>query len=335
MSGRRSGRGPRIGDVIELPAPAKLNLFLHVLGRRPDGYHEIQTVFQFLDLADRVRLARRADTRLCRSAPIPGVAEADDLVIRAGRILRDETGTDAGADIAVEKRIPLGGGLGGGSSDAAATLVGLNRLWGIGMNTDRLAELGVRIGADVPVFVRGLASWAEGVGERLVPLALEEPWYVLIVLPLAVSTAEVFRAPALTRNTPGIRMDALFGGRSGAPRSQVPIERLLAGAHNDCEPLVREMHPRVGDAIDWLSRYSRARMTGTGATVFAPFRSRERAVEIAGAVPAPWWGVVARGMNRSPLLDYAARAAACPASRALPANPVPAPHRQCGADDGV
>ena len=291
--------------MIELPAPAKLNLFLHVLGRREDGYHELQTVFQFLDLADRVRIARRDDTRVRRTAATPGVEEADDLVVRAARLLREASGIAAGTDIAVEKRIPLGGGLGGGSSDAASTLVGLDRLWGLGMDTDRLAALGARLGADVPVFVRGLAAWGEGVGERLVPVALEEPWYVLVVLPFAVSTAEVFQAPALTRNTPGIRMNRLFPGTSRAPESPVRIERLLVSTRNDCEPVVRAMHPEVGNALDWLSHHSRARMTGTGATVFAVFGTRERAVEVAGAVPPPWRGVVARGLNRSPLLDLA------------------------------
>ena len=307
MNGRRQARGRRLHDAIALPAPAKLNLFLHVVGRRTDGFHELQTVFQFVDLADRVRIARRADTQLRRTAPIPGVAEADDLAIRAARMLRAESGIEDGADIAVEKRIPLGGGLGGGSSDAASTLVGLDSLWNLRMDTDRLAGLAARLGADVPVFVRGVAAWAEGVGERLVPLALERPWYVLIVLPLAVSTAEVFRAPALTRNTPRIRMNDLLGDGFGAPNSPVRTERLLAAARNDCEPVVRELHPEVGEAIEWLSRYSGARMTGTGATVFAPFGSRKRAVEVAGAVPSPWRGVVARGLNRSPLLDAAAR----------------------------
>ena len=320
MNGRRPAGERRHRDAVELPAPAKLNLFLHVVGRRPDGFHELQTVFQFVDLADRVCIAPREDTRLRRIGSIPGVPEADDLVIRAARMLRAEAGIEKGADIAVEKRIPLGGGLGGGSSDAASTLVGLNWLWNLRMDTDRLAGLAAGLGADVPVFVRGLAAWAEGVGERLVPLALERPWYVLIVLPLAVSTAEVFRAPALTRNTPRIRMNDLLGGGSGAPDSPVRIERLLAAARNDCEPVVREMHPRVGEAIDWLSRYSRARMTGTGATVFAPFGSRRRAVEVAGAVPAPWRGVVARGLNRSPLLDAAVEVAARTASLAPPVN---------------
>ena len=294
--------------VIELPAPAKINLFLHVVGRRADGYHELQTVFQFLDLADRVRIARRDDARLRRTAAIPGVEEADDLVMRAARLLRDASGIEAGADIAVDKRIPLGGGLGGGSSDAASVLIGLDRLWGLGMGTDRLAALGARLGADVPVFVRGMASWGEGVGERLVPVSLEEPWYVLVVLPFAVSTAGVFRAPALTRNTPRIRMKDLLRGESGAPESPPRIERLLISARNDCEPVVREMHPEVGEALGWLSHHARARMTGTGATVFAPFGSRERAVEVADRVPPPWRGLVTRGLNRSPLLDAASRA---------------------------
>ena len=318
MKDRRSRHGLRSGDAcprviesggIELPAPAKLNLFLHVVGRRADGYHELQTVFQFLDLADRVRIAWRDDALLRRTAAIPGVEEADDLAMRAARLLRDESGVEAGADIAVDKRIPLGGGLGGGSSDAASVLVGLDRLWGLGMGTDRLAAIGERLGADVPVFVRGLAAWGEGTGERLVPITLEEPWYVLVVLPFAVSTAVVFQAPALTRNTPRIRMKDLLRDESGTPESPVRIERLLVSARNDCERVVREMHPEVGEALDWLSRHARARMTGTGATVFAPFRSRERAVEVADDAPPPWRGLVARGLNRSPLLDAAIRAA--------------------------
>ena len=310
MNGGRAGRGERVDDVIELPAPAKLNLFLHVVGRRPDGYHELQTIFQLLDLADRVRIARRADPLLRRTTPIPGVREADDLAIRAARLLREECGIDQGADIAVEKRIPIGGGLGGGSSDAASVLVGLDRLWGLGMGADRLAALGLELGADVPVFVHGLAAWAEGVGERLTPVALERPWYVLIALPFAVSTAAVFRAPALTRNTPVIRMAGLSGGGLATPDAPVRIGDLPASARNDCEPVVRKMHPEVGEALDWLSRHSRARMTGTGATVFAPFGSRERAVEVARSVPAPWRGLTARGLNRSPLLDLASRGGA-------------------------
>ena len=307
-------------EVIELPAPAKLNLFLHVTGRRPDGYHELQTIFQLVDLADRVRIARRADTFLRRITAIPGVVEADDLVIRAAQLLREEFGIEAGADIGVEKRIPIGGGLGGGSSDAASTLVGLNRLWDLGLDADRLAGLAAKLGADVPVFVRGLAAWGEGVGERLTPLALEQPWYVLIMFPFAVSTAVVFHAPALTRHTPRIRMDDLLRGGFESPESPVRIGHLLACTRNDCAPVVRQMHPEVGEAIDWLSQYARVRMTGTGATVFAPFGSRERAVEVASSVPAPWRGLAAQGLNRSPLLDFANRSAARKAKPTSPAN---------------
>ena len=297
--------GKRTAETIELPAPAKLNLFLHVLGRRVDGCHELQTVFQFLDLADRVRLSLRADTLLCRTVAIPDVAEPDDLVIRAARLLREESGVGKGAGIGVEKRIPLGAGLGGGSSDAAATLVGLDRLWDLGMSAERLAALAARLGADVPVFVHGLASWGEGVGERLVPLALERPWYVLIVLPVAVSTAEIFRSTALTRNTPGLTMRSFLRNGFDMPGSSIPVGHFLTAARNDCEPVVRRMYPAVGEALDWLSRYGQARMTGTGSAVFAPFGTRKRAAEVAGAVPAPWRGLVTRGLNRSPLLGGA------------------------------
>ena len=320
MSSRPAGDGQCVDDVIELPAPAKLNLFLHVVGRRLDGYHELQTVFQFIDLLDWVRIARRADTLLRRTTAIPGVAETDDLVIRAAQLLRDESGIEAGVDIDVEKRIPLGGGLGGGSSDAASVLVGLNRLWDLGMTLDRLAALGVKLGADVPVFVHGLAAWAEGVGERLVPVNLEQPWYVLVLVPLAVSTAGVFRAPALTRNTPRIRMDGLLRGGYETQESTARIEHLLTSARNDCEPVVRTMHPEVGDALDWLSQHARARMTGTGATVFAPFDHREHALAVAASVPPPWRGIAAQGLNRSPLLDVARKSAARSASSNPPVN---------------
>ena len=303
--------------VIELPAPAKLNLFLRIVGRRADGYHSLQTVFQFVDLADRVRIARRSDTRLRRTADIHGVAESDDLVIRAARLLRDEFGANSGADIGVEKRIPLGGGLGGGSSDAATTLVGLNRLWEIGAEINHLEKLALQLGADVPVFVRGHAAWAEGVGACLHPIALEEPWYVLILLPFAVPTVDVFRASALTRNSPRLRMDRVVRGHEGATDSPVPIERLLAATRNDCESVVNDMYPPVGAALRWLGQHAPARMTGTGATVFAPFDTHEKAVEVAGEIPEPWKGLVTKGLNRSPLLDRLSPVAA-PASSPPP-----------------
>ena len=299
MNGRRAGRGRCVDDVLEVPAPAKLNLFLHVVGRRPDGYHEIQTVFQFVDLADRVRIARRDDNRVRRITAIPGVDEADDLAIRAARMLRDECGVEEGADIAVEKRIPLGGGLGGGSSDAASTLVGLNRLWDLGMDAGRLAELAARLGADVPVFVRGRSGWAEGVGERLHPLPLPPLWYLVVHPRVLVSTAAVFADPGLTRDSPPLKMPAPSAGRT------VDVAALLAAAGNDCEPLVRLRNPVVGKVIEWLrqrvEREEWARMTGTGSAAFGVFREEGPARRAIRELPEGWDGWVTRGVAESPL----------------------------------
>lgn len=267
------------------PAPAKLNLFLHVTGRRADGYHTLQSVFQFLDIADRIQLRPRSDTAIRLLTPLAGVAAEHDLTVRAARLLQAEAGLATGIDIRVDKRLPLGGGLGGGSSDAATVLVALNDLWHLDWSEDRLAALGLRLGADVPVFVRGHAAWAEGVGERLTPIDLPEPWYVVLIPPVTVSTAEIFSAPELTRNTPPLRIPAFLAGAGG----------------NDCEPVVRVRYPLVGQFLDWLSRYGRARMTGTGACVFAPFAERAEAQRVLAQAPAGWNGFVARGCNRSPL----------------------------------
>lgn len=269
------------------PAPAKLNLFLHVLGRRPDGYHRLQTVFQFLEHCDWIHIEVRSDGRLERARPLPGVAEDRDLVLRAARALRARTGTAAGARIDLDKRLPLGGGLGGGSSDAATVLVALNQLWGTGLSTDELAALGLQLGADVPVFVRGQAAWAEGVGEQLTPTTLPEPWFLVLCPDVTVSTAEVFSAPELTRNTPPITISDFLAGQG----------------RNDCEPLVRSRHPEVAQALDWLSGYGTARMTGTGACAFVSFAERAPAEAARAALPAGWNGFVARGCNRSPLLE--------------------------------
>ncbi|MFA5685603.1 MAG: 4-(cytidine 5'-diphospho)-2-C-methyl-D-erythritol kinase [Thiohalobacteraceae bacterium] len=267
------------------PAPAKLNLFLHVTGRRPDGFHTLQTVFQFLDIADGIGLRVESGGGIRRSTPFPGVPAERDLTVRAARLLQAEAGTDHGVTIAIDKRLPLGGGLGGGSSDAATTLVVLNQLWGIGFSVDRLAELGLRLGADVPVFVRGQAAWAEGVGERLTPVTLPEPWYLIIVPAVTVSTAEVFSAPELTRHTPPITIADFLSGVGG----------------NDCEPVVRRRYPEVGHALDWLGRYAPARLTGTGACVFASFAERGDAQQVLTQLPAGWRAFIARGRNRSPL----------------------------------
>lgn len=281
------------------PAPAKLNLFLHVVGRRDDGYHELQTVFQFLDLADDVAVELRDDGVIRRTSGDERIPQDADLVVRAARLLREAGDATLGADIAVTKRIPMGAGLGGGSSDAATTLLALDRLWGLGLGTDRLAGIGLALGADVPVFVRGTAAWAEGVGERLEPVELETPWYLVVDPGCAIATAEVFGHPALTRNTPPLRIRDFLAPGGGQALS---LRAILEGTGNDCEAVARSLYPVVGDAIAWLSRYGRARMTGTGACVFAAFPSREEAERAHADLPAGWVGYVARGLNRSPVL---------------------------------
>jgi 4-diphosphocytidyl-2-C-methyl-D-erythritol kinase len=278
------------------PAPAKINLFLHVVGRRPDGYHLLQTHFQFLDYGDDIALTVREDGALQRLNELPGVPAAQDLVIRAAAVLKAAAGCPLGADIAVTKRLPLGGGLGGGSSNAATVLVALNRLWGTGLDVAGLAALGLALGADVPVFVRGQAAWAEGVGEHLTPLPAEEGWCLVIHPGCAVPTAAVFKDPELTRDTPALTIAAL------PP----------ALTHNDCEPVTRRLFPVVGAALDWLGGHAQARMSGTGACLFAAFATRDAALAVGRQVPAGWTWFVARRCNRSPLLD---RLAAEPARR--------------------
>ena len=269
------------------PAPAKLNLFLHVVGRRPDGYHELQTLFQLVDLADELRVDVRTDGEIRRIGGPAGVAAEQDLVVRAARLLKQSSGSPLGADLALTKRIPLGGGLGGGSSDAATTLAALNALWRTGASADDLARLGLALGADVPVFLLGHSAWAEGVGERLMAMDLPPRWYAIVRPPVAVSTAEVFQAPELTRNSPRTTIRGF----------------LEAGGRNDCEPVVAARYPEVRDALDRLGRFGPARLTGTGSCVFAAFdRVGDAEAAIAG-LPAGWLGFAVRGLDRSPLLD--------------------------------
>ncbi|MGD8976587.1 MAG: 4-(cytidine 5'-diphospho)-2-C-methyl-D-erythritol kinase [Gammaproteobacteria bacterium] len=278
--------GPDWGAVW--PAPAKLNLMLRILGRRADGYHELQTAFQFLDYCDELRFLPRDDGRITRPLGLAGLPEDEDLVVRAAALLRKETGCRRGAEIHVAKRIPEGGGLGGGSSDAATTLVALDHYWDTGLGRERLQELGASLGADLPVFVGGQASWAEGIGDRLTPLTLEEPWYLVIAPGCRVPTAEVFRDPGLTRNS--------------AP---ITISRFLAqGGGNDCTEVVRRRYPAVAEALDWLGRFAPARLTGTGACVFAAFDDEKGARDAGAQVPSKWLALVAAGRNRSPLLDF-------------------------------
>jgi len=267
------------------PAPAKLNLFLHVTGRRPDGYHELQTVFQFLDYGDALTFESRLDGRIRRGNAVAGVAEDDDLAVHAAWALQRHAGCTLGCDIGIDKRIPLGGGLGGGSSDAATTLIALNRLWRLDLPDDELARLGLGLGADVPVFVHGAAAWAEGIGEKLSPALPPEAWYLVITPDCAVDTRAMYGAPELPRATPRVSWDDFAAGRT----------------HNDFEPVVRKRYPPVAEALDWAGRHGRARLSGSGASVFVDFAGRDAAEHARLAVPPGWRAFVARGLNRSPL----------------------------------
>lgn len=275
-----------MSQVIRWPAPAKLNLFLHVTGRRADGYHELQTVFQFLGHADHLWLQSRDDGQIRLLTPLAGVAPEDDLTVRAARLLQQAADCRYGVDISIDKQLPMGGGLGGGSSDAATVLVALNHVWQLGLSLGWLAEIGLELGADVPVFVRGEAAWAEGVGEHLKSMPdLPEPWYVVISPPCHVSTVEIFSDSQLTRDTKPIK-----------------IAHFLAGAgKNDCEAVACRRYPVIAEVLAWLGQFGSARMTGTGACVFVALNSQNEADVILGQIPNGWQGFVARGLNRSPL----------------------------------
>ena len=273
------------------PAPAKINRFLHIVGRRADGYHLLETAFQFLDLADELAFRPRDDGRI-RRVDADGLGD-EDLTVRAACSLAESGGISAGADIHVTKHIPAGGGLGGGSSDAATTLVALNRLWGLDWPAVELASLGGQLGADVPVFVHGESAWAEGVGEQLYPLPIDEAWVVLLDPGVTVSTAACFAAPELTRQRPRSRMRRLDA----------------ADQLNVFEPVVRRRYPAVAAALDWLGERLPARLTGSGGCCFAISPSEAQARSVAAAVPAPWRGIACRGLSRSPLAQRLAQAA--------------------------
>lgn len=277
------------------PAPAKVNLFLHVTGRRADGYHTLQTAFQFLDCCDYLAFEVRDDGQVVRRNELPGVPADKDICLRAARLLQCDAGVTAGVAITLDKRLPMGGGLGGGSSDAATTLWALNVLWDLDYDIDRLAALGLQLGADVPVFVRGFTAWAEGVGEQLQMLDWPRLWYLVIAPPVHVSTAELFQAPDLTRQCPPITIRDLAAGQAG----------------NVFEPVVRRLYPEVATALDWLSPYTTARMTGTGACVFGCFdgerEARDMLARFHDAFPPDWQAFVARGLNQSPLMETISR----------------------------
>lgn len=276
------------------PAPAKLNLMLHITGRRADGYHELQTLFQFLDLCDELQYQITSNGQIDRVEGLSMINAEDDLVVRSARALQQISGTAQGVDIRIRKRIPVGAGLGGGSSDAATTLHALNRLWQLDLDVDQLADIGLSLGADVPVFVRGFAAFAEGVGERLQPVSTDESWYLLITADVHVSTAEIFSDPDLTRDCPAIKLCDLS----------------VTGWDNVCVPVVTRRYPEVDKALKLLGSFAEAKMSGTGASVFAAFTSKQQAEKVLAQLKttADWadnWQVfICQGRNQSPLFEF-------------------------------
>ncbi len=275
-------------NTLTCPAPAKLNLFLHVVGRRADGYHLLQTLFRFIDFGDTLHFTLREDGVVRRVSALDGVAEEQDLCVRAARLLQQECGCPLGVDIALEKRIPMGGGLGGGSSDAATTLLALNRLWQRGLSRQRLMQIGLSLGADVPVFVFGENAFAEGIGEQLQAYSLPDAWYVVLFPPVHVATAQVFAHPELTRDTISLRIRDLS----------------LRALQNDLQSVVCSLYPEVARHLFWLGQFAEARMTGSGACVFAEFASAGQAQAVLEHLPPDMRGIVARGLPHHPLRDF-------------------------------
>ena len=278
---------PDAGWGRDWPAPAKINLFLHVVGRRDDGYHLLQTAFRLIDLADTLRFAPRGDSAVRLAREMPGVPEDTELSVRAARLLQAAAGCTLGVDISVRKSIPMGGGLGGGSSDAATTLAALNRLWRLDLPRSRLAELALKLGADVPFFLHGANAFGEGVGEMLTTLDLAPSWYVVLVPPVAVPTREIFTAPELTRNTKKVKISSFSAGFG----------------RNDLEPVVCRRYPVVAAHLAWLSEFGDARLSGSGSCVFAEFSTEPQARSVIARMPAGMRGYVARGLNLHPLAD--------------------------------
>ncbi|MFC1507774.1 4-(cytidine 5'-diphospho)-2-C-methyl-D-erythritol kinase [Pseudomonadota bacterium] len=286
MSNTMPPRNPILNRTTSWPAPAKLNLFLYITGRRPNGYHELQTLFQFLDHGDTLTITANDSDAINLTPAIDGVETKDNLIYRAADALRKAANLKAGADIHIDKILPMGGGLGGGSSDAATTLVALNYLWQTKLSVDQLADIGVALGADVPVFVRGFSAFAEGIGEQLHPAKPEEKWFLIAKPDVSIATGDIFTHPDLPRNT-----------------EKRSLKALLEGIYeNDCEKIVRRLHPEVDKALSWLLEYAPSRLTGTGACVFAEFSTHQEANAILKKLPDWLQGFVAKGVNTSPLL---------------------------------
>lgn len=279
---------------LSCPAPAKLNLFLLVTGRRPDGYHTLQTVFRFIDRADRLTFRLRDDGLIRRISDLPGVEEKQDLAVRAARLLQEATACKLGADLQIDKTLPMGGGLGGGSSDAATALLALNRLWNLRLRRQELQSLGLELGADVPVFVFGQNAFAEGIGEQLQRVDLPPSWYLVLVPPVAVSTAAVFADPELTRSTTPVTIRAFSEG----------CDRYAVLGRNDLEAVVCRRYPEVANHLQWLRQFGPAALTGSGACVFCPFDSETAARSVLTQLPAGMHGFVAEGLQQHPLLDW-------------------------------
>jgi 4-diphosphocytidyl-2-C-methyl-D-erythritol kinase len=289
-----------LDDFQNCPAPAKINLFLHVTGRRPDGYHLLQTAFRMLDHGDTLSFERRMDGKIVRVNDIPGVPAESDLVIRAARLLRERTGCTLGANIRVDKRLPMGGGLGGGSSDAASTLLALNRLWQLGCSRHELQAWSLQLGADVPFFIFGETAWAEGVGEQLQPLTLPPAWYVVVEPQVSVPTLEIFRSKDLTRDTPMLIMPGF-----AAEQTNAYLEKT---GRNDLQKVACRLYPEVQGALDALGKFGtsgKARMSGSGACVFLPCESEPQAKRVVEAVKSEWHVWHAPSLDRHPMHAWA------------------------------
>lgn len=273
-------------NTLTLPSPAKINLFLHIVGRRPDGYHHLQTVFQFIDYCDTLSFKLEENHEVILETPLLGVAPLDNLIVKAANLLKTHTGCALGARIQLEKKIPMGSGLGGGSSNAATTLIALNRLWGLNLTTEELLPLGRQLGADVGIFIYGHAAFAQGIGDEFTTVEPPTPWYVILVPPVHVSTIAMYTHPDLIRNTPEISAQDYL---KGAP------------VHNDFSPLVCQEYPLIAKMLAWLSQFGDARLTGSGAGLFLPCQNQRQAQDIVGQIPDGMIGFAAQGQNHSPL----------------------------------
>lgn len=280
-----------IPDTLELPAPAKLNLFLHITGRRQDGYHELQTAFQMLDYGDTLRFERTSDEQLSILPLMPGLPQEENLIFKAASLLAQYNTKKFGARIYLDKKLPMGGGVGGGSSDAATTLLALNFLWGCNLSKSTLGELGLQLGADVPVFINGKTAFAEGVGEQLFDLQTESKWYVVLAPNVHVSTAQIFSNELLTRDTPKMKIAPALEGQA--------LDKL----RNDCEPLVAKLYPEIQETLDWLNLYGNARLTGTGACCFCTLSSEAEARQVLNEANPKFKGFIAKGVQLSPAIQ--------------------------------